>query len=53
MTLGKPNEENIRKRIEQIINSKEDILESAYTKSLEQLVEELRIYHVELEFQND
>ena len=53
MTLKQPKEESIQKRIEQIISSKDDILEGAYTKSLEQLVEELRVYHVELEFQND
>lgn len=53
MTAKNPKEESIRKRIEQVISSKDSILEDAYTKSLEQLVEELKIYHIELEFQND
>ncbi len=53
MTSKNPREENLRKRIEQVISNKDFVLEDAYTKSLEQLLEELKIYHIELEFQND
>lgn len=49
----KTKEETIQRKINQVIENKEFILETAYTQSLEQLVEELKIYHIELEFQND
>lgn len=44
---------NLKKRIELVLKNKTTALESAYTKSLEELVEELKIYQYELEFQND
>lgn len=46
--------ESIQKRIEQALNKKDGFSEKqSYTKSLEELVEDLKVYQVELEFQND
>ena len=44
--------ENIKEHIELVLGNKADIFETSYAKSLEQLVEELKIYQYELEFQN-
>lgn len=43
----------IKKQIEIVLNNKNEVLNNAYSKSLEQLVEDLKIYQYELEFQND
>jgi PAS domain S-box-containing protein len=51
MSIDKKN--NLKLRIEEVLNNKAITLENAYTKSLEELVEELKIYQYELEFQND
>lgn len=40
-------------QIEKALQFKEELQGLAYAKSLEELVEELKIYHYELEFQND
>ena len=45
--------ENIKEHIDSVLGNKTVALESAYTKSLEQLIEELKIYQYELEFQNN
>jgi len=45
--------ERIKKRIDDVLVHKSEILQNAYSKSLENLVEELKIYQHELEFQND
>lgn len=45
--------EKIQKHIESILGNKTVALETTYAKSLEQLVEELKIYQYELEFQNN
>jgi PAS domain S-box-containing protein len=44
---------NLSKRIESVLRHKATNLENAYTKSLEELIEDLKIYQYELEFQND
>jgi PAS domain S-box-containing protein len=51
MTIDKKN--LLRLQIEQILTNKEKVLADVYTKSLEQLIEDLKIYQYELEFQND
>lgn len=43
----------IKKSIEKVIQNKTTVLQDAYTKSLEELVEDLKIYQFELEFQNE
>jgi len=43
----------LQARIDEVLRRKAVNLESAYTKSLEELVEDLKIYQYELEFQND
>ena len=45
--------ENIQEHIDSVLGNKTVVLESAYAKSLEQLIEELKIYQYELEFQNN
>ena len=45
--------EKIQKHIESVLGNKTVVLETTYAKSLEQLVEELKIYQYELEFQNN
>ena len=45
--------EIIQKHIESVLGNKTVVLETAYAKSLEQLIEELKIYQYELEFQNN
>lgn len=44
---------NLQKQIEETLKYKAVNLENAYTKSLEQLIEDLKIYQYELEFQNE
>ncbi|MFP4289490.1 MAG: ATP-binding protein [Bacteroidales bacterium] len=47
-------QESIKKKIEQALNQKDGFSEKqSYTKSLEELVEELKVYQIELEFQNE
>jgi len=43
----------IKTSIENILKNKSSVLQDAYSKSLEELVEELKIYQYELEFQNE
>ncbi len=43
----------IKEQIEDVLKNNSDVLRNAYSKSLEQLVEDLKIYQHELEFQND
>lgn len=43
----------IKKRIENVLKHKQDVIHTAYSKSLEELVEELKVYQYELEFQNE
>jgi PAS domain S-box-containing protein len=43
----------IKKQIDDVLKNKKAVLQNAYSKSLEQLVEDLKIYQHELEFQND
>jgi PAS domain S-box-containing protein len=43
----------LKQQINNILENKEKVLADVYTKSLEQLVEDLKIYQYELEFQND
>lgn len=43
----------LRERIEAVLKHKATNLENAYTKNLEELIEDLKIYQYELEFQND
>jgi PAS domain S-box-containing protein len=43
----------LKQQIENILTNKEKVLADVYTKSLEQLIEDLKIYQYELEFQND
>lgn len=50
MTLKKSA---LAKRIDEVLSNKEQFLDNAYSKSLEELVEQLKIYQYELEFQND
>jgi PAS domain S-box-containing protein len=50
MTLKKSA---LAKRIDEVLSNKEHFLDNAYSKSLEELVEQLKIYQYELEFQND
>lgn len=45
--------ENIRQKIEEVLKHKTEIVETSYSKSLEELVEDLKIYQYELEFQNE
>jgi len=42
----------LREKAEAILRNKKDLDVGVYTKSLEEVVEELRIYHIELEHQN-
>ncbi len=51
--MNKDNKHNLTKRIEDVLKNKNSATDNAYTKSLEELVEELNIYQLELEFQND
>jgi PAS domain S-box-containing protein len=51
-SLEMNKKENIKEHIDSVLGNKTVILETAYSKSLEQLVEELKIYQYELEFQN-
>jgi len=44
---------NILRQIDDVLSNKKEVLQNAYSKSLEQLVEDLKIYQHELEFQND
>jgi len=57
MNFMKPIEnkkQSIKKKIEQALNQKDGFSEKqSYTKSLEELVEELKVYQIELEFQNE
>jgi PAS domain S-box-containing protein len=43
----------LAKRIDEVLSKKDLFIENAYSKSLEELVEELKVYQYELEFQND
>lgn len=45
--------DQINKSIERVLKNKTEVLKDAYTKSLEELVEDLKIYQFELEFQNE
>ena len=49
-SLEMNKKENIKEHIDSVLGNKTVILETAYSKSLEQLVEELKIYQYELEF---
>lgn len=51
--MSKENREKLKKRIDQVLENKHTELDKAYTKSLEELVEELKSYQIELEFQNE
>jgi two-component system, sensor histidine kinase and response regulator len=51
--MNTENKHNLSKRIEEVLKHKTTALDNAYTKSLEELVEDLNIYQLELEFQND
>lgn len=51
--MNTDNKNNLNKRIEEVLKNKTTTLKNAYTKSLEELVEDLNIYQHELEFQND
>lgn len=43
----------LRERIDEVLRNKDLTLAKVYTKSLEELIEDLKIYQYELEFQND
>jgi two-component system, chemotaxis family, CheB/CheR fusion protein len=51
--MSKENRAKIKQRIEKVLVNKSKVLNDAYTKSLEELVEELKSYQIELEFQNE
>lgn len=51
--MDKPRKSALRQRIEDVLKYKAITLENAYTKSLKELVEDLKIYQYELEFQNE
>lgn len=51
--MSKENRAKIKQRIEKVLVNKNKVLSDAYTKSLEELVEELKSYQIELEFQNE
>jgi PAS domain S-box-containing protein len=51
MNTGKKSK--LRERIDAVLKHKATNLENAYTKNLEELIEDLKIYQYELEFQND
>jgi PAS domain S-box-containing protein len=44
---------DLTQRIEEVLKNKATTIENAYTKSLEELIEDLNIYQYELEFQKD
>jgi PAS domain S-box-containing protein len=50
MTIKKSK---LAERIDEVLSNREQFLDNAYSKSLEELIEELKIYQYELEFQND
>jgi PAS domain S-box-containing protein len=43
----------LREQIDNVLTNKDKLLSGVYAKSLEQLIEDLKIYQYELEFQND
>ncbi len=47
------DKDQLKSRINDVLSNKNESLNMAYTKSLEELVEDLKIYQYELEFQND
>lgn len=45
--------DQLKEQIDKVLANKDKVLSGVYAKSLEQLVEDLKIYQYELEFQND
>jgi PAS domain S-box-containing protein len=51
--MSKENRAKLKQRIDNVLKNKNKVIDNAYTKSLEELVEELKTYQIELEFQNE
>lgn len=51
--MKREKKELLEERIQKVLSEKEEALEDVYSKSLEELIEELKVYQYELEFQND
>lgn len=51
--MSLPKKHHIKSRIEEVLKNKDIIQQNTYSKSLEELIEELKTYQYELEFQNE